>query len=43
MFEKDSTGKQKCIRYVDSDYAGDLNKRRSTMRYVFTLAQALVC
>ena len=24
--EKDSTGKQKCIRYVDSDYAGDLDK-----------------
>jgi len=23
---------------VDSDYAGDLNKRRSTTGYVFTLA-----
>eukprot|EP00253_Pinus_taeda_P025872 PITA_25872 len=25
-------------RYVDSDFAGDLNKRRSTSGYVFTLA-----
>ena len=24
--------------YVDSDFAGDLDKRRSTSRYVFTLA-----
>ena len=38
-YEKDSTGKQDCIGYVDSDYAGDLDKRRS---YVFTFSQALV-
>ena len=31
VFEKDSTGKQDCIGYIDSDYAGDLDKRRSTM------------
>jgi len=42
VFEKDSTGKQKCVRYVDSDYAGDLNKRQFTMGYVFTLSQAPV-
>ena len=24
--------------FVDSDFAGDLDKRRSTSRYVFTLA-----
>ena len=42
VFEKDFTGKQECIEYVDSDYAGDLDKRRSTMGYVFTLSQALV-
>jgi len=24
-FEKDFTGKQKCVRYVDSNYAGDLD------------------
>jgi len=42
VFEKDSTGKQKCVRYVDSDYTGDLDKRWSTMGYVFTLSQAQV-
>jgi len=41
-FEKDSTGKKECIGYVDSDYAGDLDKRRFTTRYVFTLSQAPV-
>ena len=39
IFEKDSTGKQKCVGYADSDYAGDLNKCRSTTGYVFTLSQ----
>ena len=29
IFEKDSTCKQECIEYVDSDYAGDLDKHRS--------------
>ena len=38
VFEKDSTGKHECIRYVDSNYAGDLDKHRSTTRYVFTLS-----
>ena len=42
VFEKNSTGKQECIGYVTSDYAGDLDKRRSTTRYVFTLSQAPV-
>ena len=42
VFKKDSTGKQECIRYVDFDYAGDLDKRRSMMGYMFTLAQAPV-
>jgi len=40
VFEKDSTGKQECIRYVDSDYARNLDKLRSTMGYVFILTQA---
>ena len=40
-------GKQECtgylgIRYVDSNYAGDLDKRRSITGYVFTLSRALV-
>jgi len=30
VFEKNFIGKQECIRYVDFDYAGDLNKRRYT-------------
>jgi len=38
VFERDFTGKQECIGYVDSDYAGDLDKRWSTMGYVFTLS-----
>jgi len=42
VFEKDSTGKQECIGYVDSDYAGDLDKRRYTTGNVFTLSQVLV-
>ena len=42
VFEKDSIGKQDCIGYVDSDYAGDLDKRRSTTGYVLTLSQAPV-
>ena len=40
VFEKDSTGKQECVGHIDSDYAGDLDKHRSTMGYVFTLSQA---
>jgi len=28
VFEKDTRGKQECIRYVNFDYAGNLDKRR---------------
>jgi len=42
VFERDSTGKQECIGYVDSNYAGDLDKHRSTTGYMFTLSQAPV-
>ena len=38
--EKDVGDKQECTGYVDSEYAGDLDKHRSTKRYVFTLTQA---
>jgi len=31
------------VGYVDSDYTGDLDNRRSTTGYVFTLSGGLVC
>ena len=37
VFKKDVIGKQECIRYVDSDYARDFDKCRSTTGYVFIL------
>jgi len=39
-FKKDVASKQECIKYIDSDYAGDLNKRQSITG--FTLSQAEV-
>ena len=42
IFEKDFAGKQECTGYMDSDYAGDFDKRQSTIGYVFTLSQAPV-
>jgi len=42
IFKKDFTGKQKCIRYVDSNYAGDFYKHQFTTGHVFTLSQATV-
>ena len=42
VFEKDTDSKQDCTKYVDSDYAGDLDKRQSKTWYVFTLSQASV-
>ena len=44
MFEKDDNLDQCVVGYVDSDYASDLDmdRRRSTTDYVFTLAKAPV-
>ncbi|KAI4331921.1 hypothetical protein L6164_016867 [Bauhinia variegata] len=39
IFEKNDVG-QHIVGYCDSDYAGDLDKCRSTTGYVFTLAKA---
>ena len=35
VFKKDFTGKQECIRYTDSDYVGDIDKRQIITGYVF--------
>ena len=42
VFKKDSTCKQEYVRYVDFDYAGELDKRLSTPGYVFILSQVPV-
>ena len=42
IFEKDDMVGHHVIGYCDSDYAGDLDKRRSITSYVFTLTKAPV-
>ena len=42
IFKKDDMVGQDVVGYCDSDYAGDLDKRRSTTSYVFTLAKTPV-
>jgi len=41
-FEQDESLGQCIVEYCDYDYAGDLDKRRSTTGYLFTLAKAPV-
>ncbi|KAG9450795.1 hypothetical protein H6P81_010760 [Aristolochia fimbriata] len=41
-FERDESLGQCIVGYSDSDYAGDLDKRRSTTGYLFTLAKASI-
>ena len=36
-FQKDDKSNQYLIGYVDSNYAGDLDKRQSITSYVFTM------
>ncbi|XP_071933948.1 secreted RxLR effector protein 161-like [Coffea arabica] len=42
VFEQDESLGQCVVGYCDSDYAGDLDKRRSTTDYLFTFAKAPV-
>ena len=42
IFKKDDIVGQHVVGHCVSDYAGDLDKRRSTTGYVFTLAKAPV-
>ena len=41
-FERDDNVGSHLASYVDSDFAGDLDKCRSTTGYMFTLAKAPV-
>ena len=41
-FEQDESLDQCIVGYCDSDYAGDLDKQRSTTSYLFTLAKTPV-
>jgi len=41
VFEKDSTSKYECIGYVDSDYARDLDKCRSTTGCVYIISSTV--
>jgi len=42
IFKKNFISKQECIRYVNSEYVGDLDKYWSTTGYVFILFQVPV-
>ncbi|KAE8671810.1 ABC transporter B family member 7 [Hibiscus syriacus] len=42
VFQQDKQDGQCVVGYCDSDYAGDLDKRRSTIGYVFTFEKAPV-
>ena len=42
LFERNDTLGQSVIRYFDSDYTGDLDKRWSTTRYVFTFPRGSI-
>ncbi|GFY82365.1 hypothetical protein Acr_02g0006050 [Actinidia rufa] len=42
MVNRDNKSSQYSVGYVDSNYAGDLYKRRSTTGYVFTMAGGLI-
>ena len=43
VFQRLKPGKPKVLQgYIDTDYAGDLDQWRSTMGYVFTVAECII-
>ena len=43
MFQRLEMGKLRLLQsYVDADYVGDLDQRRSTTGYVFTVAEYVI-
>ena len=38
-----SSGSLETIGYTDSDFQGDIDSRKSTSRYVFTLNGGAIC
>ena len=43
VFQRLKTGKPRVLQgYVDTDYAGDLDQRRSTMGYVFIVTECII-
>ena len=43
MFQSLKAGKPRVLQgYVDADYAGDLDQRRCTTGYVFTVAECVI-
>jgi len=43
VFQRLETGKPRLLQgYIDADYARDLDQRRFTMSYVFTVAECVI-
>ena len=43
VFQILKTGKPRLLQsYIDSDYVGDIDQRRFTMGYVFTVAECVI-
>ena len=42
VYDKSSNTGDSVTGYVDSDYAGDINKRRSLTGYIFTLSGSAI-
>ena len=42
MFQRLETGKFRVLQSYREDYAGELDQRKSTMGYVFTVAECII-